>query len=796
MTNFTHNKSLKKQILLLLIGLLVLNCTEKTQEAKRRMISNFNQDWKFKKQDTTTVSTRFYVSNINDENWENISLPHTANIEPAVITEQQWQGNCWYRKAFNINPESKGKHIALYFEGAMQIAEVWLNGEKIGHHEGGYLPFYVNLTDKVYFDKENLIAIKLNNEDNLQVPPGKPMAGLDFNYYSGLYRNVHLIIKDKIHITNPIQTDIVAGGGVFVETIKANTNEAVLKIRTDILNESEGDESLEVRQIIYNADGILVASAISNKKIVNSSKRESFNTEVNVEKPVLWSPESPEIYTVKTKLLKDNIVIDSDETTFGIRSIKFDKEGFYLNGETYNLRGTNRHQEYPYIGYALSDNAQYRDAYKIKQAGFNFVRLSHYPHSESFMNACDELGILVMDAIPGWQFFGDSIFQENCYDDIRQLVRRDRNHPSVILWEASLNESGMTENFMDKAHDIVHEELPGDEVYTCGWIDYAYDVFIPARQHAKAPNYWKKHAGDRPIFIAEYGDWEYYAQNAGFNQTTYGNLKENQRTSRQLRGDGQIRLAQQALNYQESHNDNLYNSAAGDANWLMFDYNRGYAPDIESSGVMDIFRLPKFAYYFYSSQKELDPVNPVLFIANYWNDPNYNDVKIYSNCDDVELWLNDKLLERRKPDSDRNSTNLKHPPFTFKNVSYQKGTLTAKGYVDGKLITKTSRTTPSNPATIELSVDESSLLLEANNNDVIFVYAKLIDENGNYVPSASNKITFKVEGDAELIGDNPTISEAGIASVLLKAGSTLGTIKITAFTEKLETKSIIINVTN
>ena len=791
MKYFLFNLFEKHKLLLIISALLLYNCSSKVQRASSdRFTISFNQDWKFAKQETAGEG-EFYSNEIDDSHWEEISLPHTANIEPLIITEQQWQGNYWYRKVFNVAAKNKGKHIALYFEGAMQVADVWLNGKKLARHEGGYLPFYVELTDNLLFDKENLIVIRLNNEDNPQVPPGKPMTDLDFNWYSGLYRNVSLIVKDKIHITNPIQNDLVAGGGIFVQTLKTNSEEAVLSIKTGILNQSDTNESLGVRTSIYNATDNLVASSLSDQKVVSGLKTGSFVSEIKIEKPTLWSPESPEIYTVKVELINGNTIVDSNETTIGIRSIKFDKKGFYLNGEKYNLRGTNRHQEYPYIGYALSDNAQFRDAYKIKQAGFNFVRLSHYPHSEAFMNACDELGIFVMDAIPGWQFFGDSVFQENCYKDIRQLIRRDRNHPSVILWEASLNESEMTEGFMNKAHAIVHEEFPGDQVYTCGFLDYAYDVFIPARQHAKAPDYWKKYNRDKPLFIAEYGDWEYYAQNAGCNQTAFSNLKKEERTSRQLRGDGQKRLAQQALNYQESHNDNLYNSAAGDANWLMFDYNRGYAPDIESSGVMDIFRLPKFAYYFYSSQKAFNKESPVLFIANYWNDPVINDVKIYSNCDEVELWLNDMLIERRQPDTDKNAINLSHPPFTFKNIIYQKGKLTAKGYVNSELVFETSRSTPESPTKIKLSIDESEKPLKENSNDIVFVYAKIIDANEGFVPTASNKILFKIEGDAELIGDNPAISEAGIASILLKVGKTKGDILISAYSEDLKTESLL-----
>ena len=755
------------------------------QEYKKeyRTILNFNHDWKFTKE---TPTDKFSFSGIY---WENVSLPHTANIEP-LVTKQQWQGDCWYSKTFKVAQENKGKHVALYFEGAMQITEIWLNKKKITEHEGGYLPFYIDLTDNVWFDKENLILIKLNNHDNPHVPPGKPIHELDFNYYGGLYRNVHLIVKHKIHITNPIQTDIVAGGGIFVETLKANAKEAELKIRADILNESKGEESIEIRYTIYNAEDILVASSINKQKIVGSSKIETFVSEIKFENPDLWSPESPKLYRAQVTLLIDEVVIDSDKAIFGIRSIKFNKKGFYLNGKKYKLRGTNRHQEYPYIGYALSNNAQYRDAYKIKQVGFNFVRLSHYPQSEAFMNACDKLGLLVMNAIPGWQFFGDETFQDNCYNDIRQVVRRDKNHPSIILWEASLNESDMTEEFMDRAHATVHEELPGNQTYTCGWIDYAYDVFIPARQHAKAPDFWKKYKGKRPLLISEYGDWEYYAQNIGLDQTVFKNLKKLETSSRQSRADGQIRLAKQAFNYQESHNDNLYNAASGDANWLMFDYNRGYALNLEHSGIMDIFRLPKFSYYLYKSQKDLEIRAPVVFIANYWNDPIFNEVKVYSNCDEVELWLNHSLIEKRKPDTSKNSTNLKHPPFTFKEVSYQKGKLTAKGYYKGELIAETSVSTPEGPVKIELSVDESDVPLQANCNDVVFVYAKILDVNGNYVPTATNKVKFSVEGGAELIGDNPAIAEAGIASILLKIGVKIENIQLTAYADELISNSI------
>jgi beta-galactosidase len=736
---------------------------------------NFNAGWQFVKSDASIDQTG--VENIQ---WEAVSLPHTANVEPKVMNGQ-WQGTCWYRKTFTLPEKSGGREFFLRFEGAMNVCDVWVNGEKLISKQGGYLPVVVNFTRVARLNQPNEVLVRLDNRDNPVTGP-KPMNILDFNMYGGLYRDAFLIVKDKLHITDANYAGITAGGGVFITYPKASEEEAIIEVKTHVANEYNRSKKVTVVNELWEGT-ILVTSIKSAVVKLEANGNEHITSKLIVKNPKRWSPKSPSRYTLKTKVMDGGTLVDEVENRIGIRRLEIKKEGFFINGEQQFLRGVNRHQDYPYVGYALSNEAQYRDAVKIKEAGFDYIRLSHYPHSPAFMDACDELGIVVLDAILGWQYYTrDSAFQQQIFQTGRELIRRDRNHPCVIAWELSLNESWMDEPFIDELQKITHEEYPGDQCYSAGWQEYGYDIYLQARQHRLG--HYKEPS--KPYIVSEYGDWEYFAMNAGFNQELWKDMKEADRTSRQLLTDGETRLLQQATNLQEAHNDNFNTTAFADGYWVMFDYNRGCANDLEASGIMSIDRLPKFSYYFYQSQRDaseksgLFKSGPMVHIASYWNEQSPLNVRVFSNADEVELLLNGKSLSRQKPDANANTNHLNHPPFTFTLKSFEKGELLAIAYINGKEVATHSVRTPEAPVKLELRIDESQCAPKAGVNDVVFVYARLVDANGTLVPLNGIKVDFSIEGDAQLMNLGTTTSEAGIAAALVKIGNSKGEIGIVA----------------
>jgi beta-galactosidase len=752
-----------------------------------RQIISFNTNWQFCNEEDFKISKNINPGDkdFSHSDWQTVCLPHTAKVEPLVIISP-WVGTSWYKKDFTPKPEWKNKKVFIEFGAAMQKAEVWLNGKHLLTHFGGYLPFTVDISKDLLFGKSNWLLVKTDNQDNPDIPPGKPIKDLDFCYYSGIYRNVSVIITNPLHITDAVYENKAASGGVRVWYPEISSSSAKVTVSTHIKNESGKPKDFYLVSKIIDKSGKTIVSTTSEKNRIDAKSDKSILQNFLIINPSLWHPDHPDLYTLQVSIKENSVIVDEIKTRIGIRKYELKDEKLLVNGEPLLLVGTNRHQEYPYIGNALSDNAQYRDAVKIKEAGFNIVRLSHYPQSPAFMDACDELGLLTIAAIPGWQFVGKDTFMQRSYQDARDLIRRDRNHACVVFWELSLNESPMPDSFMQNMVSIAKKESPESKLITCGWINKYYDVFIPARQHANFPDYWKKYNSATPLFTGEYGDWEYFAKDAGLNQAGYAGLKADERTSRQLRGDGEKRLLQQALNYQEAHNDNLKNPHLGDANWLMFDYNRGYSPDIESSGIMDIFRLPKFAYYFYRSQSK-----PTLKIASYWNEKSdFNHIKVFSNCNEVALYLNNTLIGKQKAIKDEISDKLPSPPFIFDVQQFEPGTLKAVGYIDNRVVSEDVVTTEGKATNIKLTYDISGRPLKADGADVIFVHATICDANGNQVFSSNESVQFTVKGNGKLIGKNPISAEAGIATILLQASDVPGETTIEAKAAGLVTTGI------
>lgn len=726
--------------------------------------------------------------------WGRVELPHSPFVAD-LDGRQHWFGLCEYRRRVRVESSGTAARATLYVGAAMHTAVVLVDGRQVGRHEGGYLPFEVELTEALADGSEHELLLRLDNRDNADVPPGKAFAELDFCWYGGLYREVELRRYPALHITDPNEADEVAGGGVFLRTLSAGPDEARIHARVHLRNMAQTSERTRVRVVFRFGDQ--ATTTLSPEVELSGGKAEHVELDLLLERPRLWSPAAPHLYDVEVSLLDwDGGERDRRQLRFGVRRFGFSRSGgFTVNGVPLRLRGTNRHQEYPVIGYAVPAAAHRRDARRIKEAGFDYVRLSHYPQSPDFLEACDELGLVVMNAIPGWQYVGGERFQAACVENARQLIRRDRNHASVALWELSLNETPMPEDLMQALHRAGHEEYPGDQMFTCGWID-RYDVFIHSRQHGRIHG-WEN--GDRALVIAEYGDWEFYAANEGFDQTTGAGLLADWANSRKFRADGERGLRQQALNHMVALNDTLASPAVLDGQWAMFDYARGYHPTRAACGVMDVFRLPKFSYYFYRSQR--DPGEggggwtggPMVFIASHWTAASDLRIWVFSNCDEVELLLNGRSLGRQSPAACWQSQHLPHPPFTFDLPLFEPGMLEARGYNRGNLLASHRVATPGSPAKMEVFIDTAGLAPSSDEPDVLTVNARIVDAAGTLCVEARSVVTFTVEGAAEIVGPAIIAAEAGIATVVVRlpAGAGAWTVRADAALGEVRLTSVV-----
>lgn len=734
---------------------------------------NLNASWQFFRDEGGQLASADQVPN---GAWTEVNLPHAARIEPRVPTAP-WQGTVFYKKRLDVRLRP-GERAILRFEGVMNVADVWLNGRHLGQHLGGYLPFAFDVTDVLRDTGGNDLVVRANNEDNPITGP-KPLKQLDYIQHGGIYRDVRLLIKPAVHVTDEMLSATPGGGGVFVTYPRVARDEALVEVKAEVSNTSQSAQAVTVRHTLA-WDGRPVAEAEEQMRLA-AGERRHVTLPLTLRAPRLWSPRSPNLYRLETRVFAAGSQ-DMVATRIGVRRLAFEGGRLLLNGEPMRLRGVNRHQEYPYVGYALSPQADARDALLIKRYGFDFVRLSHYPQSPAFMAAADELGLLVLPAIPGWQFHNpDPAFARQVVRTCADLIRRDRNHPSVVAWECSLNETGMPEPLVQALHAAVHQEYPGDQAWSAGWVPQTYDLYLQARQHRIGS---KHKAPAKPLIVSEYGDWEYYAMNAGLNQDAWADLKPADRSSRQALGSGETRLLQQARNVAEAHDDNAATPAFADGYWVMFDYARGYAPDLEESGLLSIERLPKFAAEFFRSQRSASESSPrwgggpMVFIASYWQAGSNPRVRVFSNAEEVELRLNGKPIGRQRVAPSKAHPRLAHPPLEFDTGGYAPGELVALAYAGGRVVAEHRVRTPRQPTTLALELDD--LGIPVVEGDLVFLRARLRDADGSTVPASGTQVAFSGIEGAEIVGSQVVATEAGIASVLVRVNGPRAGVAATA----------------
>ena len=764
-----------------------------------RLVLSLNHDWQFFRPDSTSRSSDSKLAKEEDLNppanapWEPITLPHSVRLEPRDVSGgRNYQGVCWYKRELHAQAQWKDRIVYLKFQGAMQIADVWLNGVHQITHFGGYIPFTIDVSKDIRFDRPNILTVRLDNSDNPEVPPGKPQNELDFCYFGGLYRSVDLEVLHPLHITDPILADTIAGGGVFITFPSVASDESVVHVQTEVVNESDLRRVCEVVQTLTGPDGKTVATASVTVSVPARSRQVATQT-MKVKDARLWHPENPQLYWLHSTASEGGKVTDDQYTRVGIRSIRFDKDrGLLINGEPFFSIGANRHQDHPYIGYALPPSAHYRDAFKLREAGFTSYR-SHYPQDPSFMNACDELGILAIVSNPGWQFVGDEIFKKRAYQDAREMIRRDRNHPSVIIWEAALNESDNS-SLAAELYRIVHEEFPGPECYAAG---------DPIRQPVPGFDGWDVTYGgwrhvdpSKPSWIREWGD-------------QVDNWSDQQGRVRVARSCGEVPMLVQASSHIESLN-RIYQSdsrPAGADLWAGIDAYRGYHHQPFLGAPLDLFRIPKFDYFMFQSQRpsQVQPAltgsGPMIFIANYATFHSPLEVIVFSNCEQVRLTQNGKPVATQSPDT---GYKIPHPPFTFKVGDFSGtrsmlfgnavspgapwvpiGELLAEGLIGDKVVAKHLVHSPGVPQNIRLDLDVCGIDPVADGTDWVRVYAHICDARDMTYPYSDDMVTFAVEGEGALIGDerifaNPVRAEAGIATALVRMTRTPGLVTVRA----------------
>ena len=765
-------------------------------ENSGRQVWNFNAGWRFHRGDVAGAE----ATDFNDRSWEVVTTPHTVQLMPAEASGcRNYQGIVWYRKHFRLPAECKDRIVTLHFEAIMGKQTLYVNGKKVKEHEGGYLPVTIDLTALGHTAGDDLVvAICADNSDDKSYPPGKKQMTLDFAYHGGIYRDVWLIAKNKVAITDAVEENRVAAGGIFVHYANISRKSAEVFVNTEVRNSDSKSRTVTVENIL--APMTAGGGSASTKLRLQPGEVRTVTQRFVVKNPHLWSPESPYLYNISTRVKDGKSCLDGGITRIGIRSFEFvntdDAQGrapgFYLNGEKYHqLIGANRHQDFAYVGNALPNSQQWRDAKRLRDLGFTIIRTAHYPQDPSFMDACDELGLFIIVATPGWQYWNkDPQFAEKVHQNTRSIIRRDRNHPCVLMWEPILNETRYPEQFALEALQITKDEYPypyrpvaAADMHSAGVAEH-YDVvygwpgddFVSDGSPIGDPKKVKQ-----PILTREFGELvdDWYAHN---------NL------NRASRSWGERPMLMQAMSLHQTTTE-LFKTTGqfiGGCQWHPFDHQRGYHPDPYWGGDYDAFRQPKTAAAMFTAM--LTPTTTpegIVTIAHEMTQFSDKDVTVFSNCDSVRLTMYDgehcwTLPVHQGVIVFPDAWNFfEARDYSYTQRSWQKVKMTAEGIVNGKVVCRDEKMPSRRSTKLRLRADEMGKPLVADGSDFIVVVCEVTDDNGNVRRLAKENIRFTVKGEGEIIGDasinaNPRAVEWGSAPVLIRSTKKAGKIKVKA----------------
>lgn len=665
-----------------------------------------------------TLTTGWEFSLDNFRTHKKVALPHSID-EGEIGFEASGGVNrqqpAWYRRSFMW--KRNGARQFLHFEAIMGKSRITLNGNVVAEHFGGYLPVHSEVTGLLKEGK-NLLEVWCDNSNDPTYPPGKGQEVLDFTYFGGIYRDAYLIETGEAYVSD---TD---KGGVWITSNLGD--DGVWTVKADVA-------------IGGNTEGANVELFYDGKRVSSPFRPQS---------PALWSPESPNLHWLRVDVLKDGKLTDRVNVRFGIRDFKMTLDGFILNGRPYprKLIGANRHQDYLFIGNALPNSLHWRDVKKFKDCGMTIFRCAHYPQDPAFMDACDELGMFVIDTTPGWQFWNRKCpqFEQRVYDDIEKMVRRDRSRPSLLFWEPILNETYFPGRFTTNAVAVVKRNtMPPNDICACDKQSQGSEVCDVKYAHGAIPG--------EVAFRREWGDYvdDWRAQNS---------------PSRVLREWGEYPMVKQSLHYM-GFLDGLKaqpQSHFGGCLWHGTDHSRGYHPDNFYGGILTYARQKKYSWYAF---KAALTDSPFVFPAHELSSCSPVQVTVFSNCAYEATLLGKPFV----PDKTEFCCHLQRSIARSESNNAKQGGDTQNKFAatlpDGS---KISVLPAKRLAGICLSLDTEGLAPIANGSDLVAVVATLVDAAGTPKRYCTEALRFSVEGEADLVGENPQVTRWGEAVVLVR----------------------------